>query len=474
MSNTFEDRLGRYTCAMRNEKADMIPLRPFAAELTGLFGNKNCQQMTHDYNEAFEAVISFCKEFEFDAVVPNMVYVWTGLTQALGLKYYGIPGIDIKKEVAFQYLEPSEEESFMKEDEYDELIDDPTAFLYNKWLPRVSTKIASGTKEKNSLYTNNLALVKSSMAMLGYFNAFGAQCQRMKDETQTPCAIAGIFKAPLDILADKLRGYLGLTMDIIEQPEKVLKACEALMPHLCNTGLSSADPSKTLPIAFWMHRGCKPFVSDGIFESMYWATTKPIIEEFYRNGHQTLFYAEGDWKFHLDSFRELPDASIIYHVDKGDIFDVHKKLGDKFCISGGIPNVTLAFKKENDVREICKKVIKEVGQDGGYIMDASAIMQNEINPNNIRAMYETCKEFGVYSQGSLKPKTPLGDKDLNSATGFGNRRAEISRARVSVDWETEKRNMGKEILGDELICKNIWENVESFATTYIWQILLSF
>ena len=24
-----------------------------------------------------------------------MVYVWTGLTQAIGLKYYAIPGIDI-------------------------------------------------------------------------------------------------------------------------------------------------------------------------------------------------------------------------------------------------------------------------------------------------------------------------------------------------------------------------------------------
>ena len=31
---------------------------------------------------AFEAVIRCCKDYDWDAVVPNMVYVWTGLAQA--------------------------------------------------------------------------------------------------------------------------------------------------------------------------------------------------------------------------------------------------------------------------------------------------------------------------------------------------------------------------------------------------------
>lgn len=46
-----------------------------------------------------------------------------------------------------------------------------------------------------------------------------------------PSAIAGIPKSPFDIIADKFRGYLGLLRDLIEQPEKVKKAAEALMPH---------------------------------------------------------------------------------------------------------------------------------------------------------------------------------------------------------------------------------------------------
>jgi hypothetical protein len=42
----------------------------------------------------------------------------------------------------------------------------------------------------------------------------------------------GMLKAPLDILADKLRGYVAPAYDLMEIPDQVLKSCEALMPHL--------------------------------------------------------------------------------------------------------------------------------------------------------------------------------------------------------------------------------------------------
>ena len=63
-----------------------------------------------------------------------MVYVWSALTQAIGTKYYAVPGIEISENTGFQYLEPPENESFMKPEEYDALIDDPTGFLWHIYL----------------------------------------------------------------------------------------------------------------------------------------------------------------------------------------------------------------------------------------------------------------------------------------------------------------------------------------------------
>lgn len=394
MEALYQERLKRYTTALRNGKPDRIPIRPFVAEFVAKYAGMTCQEVVHDYNKAFVAARRCMADFDWDAAVANMVYVWTGLTQAIGLTYYGVPGIDVPPDKGFQYREPAEDKSFMKADEYDLLIESPTEFLFNIWLPRASQDVAA-PGEPNT-YRNNLSFLKGGMAMLSYFYAFGPQVQAMRTECGTVSAISGIFKAPFDIIADKMRGYLGLTMDLFEQPDKVLKACEALMPHLLHMALSGADPNKNVPIGFWMHRGCVPFISYEQFNKFYWPTLKPIIEELWSRGHQVLFYAEGKWGKHLDAFAELPDQSIVYHVDQDDIFEVHKKIGHKFCISGGIPNALLGYGTPAQVREYCKKVIDGVARDGGYIMDASAIIQNDAQIENIQAMTDFTREYGVY------------------------------------------------------------------------------
>jgi len=394
MEQLYAQRLKRYVTAMRNEKPDMIPIRPFVAEFTAKYAGYTCQEVTHDFEKAFAAARKCAADFDWDAVVANMVYVWTGLTQAIGLKYYAVPGIDISPDVGFQYLEPPEDRAFMKPNEYDQLIEDPTGFLFNVWLPRVSADVSAMGQPTS--YRNNLSFLKGGMAMLSYFNGFGKQIELLRTQSGTVSAIAGILKAPFDIIADKLRGYLGLLTDLFERPAKVLAACEAMMPHLLHVALSGADPDKNVPIGFWMHRGCVPFVSHEHFNKFYWPTLKPIIEEIWARGHQVLFYAEGNWNAHLKSFAELPEKSIVYHVDQADIFEVHKALGNKFCISGGIPNFLLSYGTPQEVRDYCKKVIDGVAHDGGYIMDAGAIMQDDTKVENVRAMTEFTREYGAY------------------------------------------------------------------------------
>jgi len=358
------------------------------------------------------------------------------------------------------------------------LIKDPTGFLYNVWLPRVSTEVSKIGEP--STYRNNLSFVKGAMAMLSYFYAFGPQIQRLKTECGCVSAIAGIFKAPFDIIADKLRGYVGLTMDMHTQPEKVLKACEALMPHLCRVGLTTADPGKQAPIGFWMHRGCVPFINPKTFDSHYWPTLKPIIEEFWKNGNQTLFYAEGRWKHHFDTFRELPDRSIVFHCDQDDIFHVHRKLHDKFAVSGGIPNVLLSFGKPEEVRDFTLRVIKEVAKDGGYIMDAGAIMQDDTNVENMKVMTQVCREHGAYSANSYSQptatspgETPASVADRQKLTGMAGRPQPRVRPGICFPWE-ERAKYLPEITGSKELVKKIWEDIDAFGNVYIWQLLLSF
>jgi len=460
----YQERLDRYVTAMRNGMPDRVPVRPFAAEITARYAGFTCQEVTHDYRKAFEAVLRCCRDFDWDAAVPNMVYVWTGLTQAAGLRYYGVPGIDVDPDVCFQYREPGEAEAFMKREEYDELIADPTRFLYETWLPRVSADVQAGG------YRGKVSLVKSAMAMLDYFHSFGPQVERMRRECGTVSAICGMLKAPLDILADKLRGYIGLAFDLKEIPDKVLAACQALMPHLGHLALTSADPTRTVPIPIWMHRGCTPFISKEHFETIYWSTLKPIVEALWRQGNQVLFYAEGKWDAHLEHFAELPAGSVIYHIDRGNPYRTHEILGRKFCLSGGVPNTLLAFATPEEVRAHCRNLIETIGAEGGYILDASAIMQNDIRIENLRAMTQAAREFGLYrspSRPSPALPQPLPETPASSPP-----------------WPLPPVPPGvclpfpgslqAAVRGDLGLVRRVWDEVEGFAYLYIWHLLLSF
>lgn len=471
LEQLYTERLKRYVTAMQNEKPDQIPIRPFVAEFVARYAGYNHQQVTHDYELIFEATQKCAADFDWDATVPNLIYNWAGVIKTIGWNCFAFPGIELPVDYTVQYLEPPEEKAFMKADEYDQLIEDPTAFLFNVWLPRFTDHIHPPGGQVT--FEHNMALLNGGLSLMSYNLANVRGAELLRTETGTVPAISGLLKAPLDILGDKLRGYIGLSIDLIERPDKVLQACEALMPHLAYFALAGADPNKNVPITIWMHRGGVPFVSPQHFKDIYWPTLRPIVEEIWSQGHQVLFYAEGNWDVHLESFAELPDKSIIYHVDQGDIFKAHRVLGHKLCLSGGIPNYLLGFGSPDEVRAYCKKVIDGVTQDGGYIMDASAIIQDDARVENMRAMTEFTREYGVYSQ---TPSVTRSTEDKGSSSGLSKqpvieRAGQKRRPGVCIPWE-EKRKEFAPIKGDERLVQRLWEQNDSLGYFFLWQIFM--
>jgi hypothetical protein len=398
-----------------------------------------------------------------------MVAMWAGVSQAIGLNYFGIPGIDLEPDVCFQYREPAEDCALMKREEYDQLIADPTQFLYQTWLPR-----ATGGASRPGSYLHSVGLVKGAMALLDYFRAFGPQVERMRTECGMPPAFCGMLRAPLDMLADKFRGYVGLVLDLQEMPEKVLAACQALMPHFGYLALTSADPEHLLPVPFWMHRGCVPFISKRHFESIFWPTTRPIVDALWALGNQVLFYAEGKWDAHLERFAELPERSVIFHIDRSDPVRVHDVLGKRFCLSGGVPNVLLAFGTAEEVKLHCRRLIETVGAEGGYIMDAAAIMQNDTKVENLRAMTDATLEYGVYRSPSGPNGSSSSDMPASSAPDIPAWIAgAASHPGACLRWEEELKD-SPALSGNPDLVRRVWEEVDSHAYNFIWNLLLCF
>ncbi|MGB4505453.1 MAG: uroporphyrinogen decarboxylase family protein, partial [Syntrophaceticus sp.] len=195
---------------------------------------------------------------------------------------------------------------------------------------------------------------------------------------------------------DTLRGLTGIMMDMHMCPDKLLAAMDVLVDHNIYYGMATAGGDTTLPLFMPLHRGSYPFLNPKQWDKFYWPSLKKVIEGLWAQGKRTLFYAEGNWTPYLEKIAELPDKSIVFHVDMTDLKKAKKILGGRFCISGNVPNTMLSYGTPEEVRDYCKKLIDEVAWDGGFIMDAAGVVQWDAKEENIRAMIETTREYGVY------------------------------------------------------------------------------
>jgi len=293
----YKTRLNRYVTAMYNETPDRIPLRIFSEEFSAKYCGYDNYVPAVDLDLQFDVNRRFALETGIDAVPVNSIVNWFGMQKALGWEGITFPGIGLPVNSINQWSEPATDETaFLKAEEYDEFIGDPTAFLVNTWLPRFTRHL----KPKGSPVTfeHNMTFINGIMAYNKFFSTWGIKHSELMNAGIVP-ATGSVLKAPLDILGDKLRGYVNLCYDLNDNREKVLKTCEALMPHLLNIVLGGADGDKNLPSIIWMHRTSIPFISQEDFDQIYWPTLKPIIEELWSHGHQIIFYGEGNWDAHL-------------------------------------------------------------------------------------------------------------------------------------------------------------------------------
>ena len=80
-----------------------------------------------------------------------------------------------------------------------------------------------------------------------------------------------------------------------------------------------------------------------------------------------------------------------------DMAKAKKVLGDTACVAGNIPVTMLCTGTAENVREHCRKLIDVCAPGGGYILTGGATMDRG-NPDNLRAVMEAAKEYGVYKK----------------------------------------------------------------------------
>ena len=131
------------------------------------------------------------------------------------------------------------------------------------------------------------------------------------------------------------------------------------------------------------------------FETFYWPTLKKVMLGLIEAGLVPMPFAEGDYMPRLEMIKDMPRGKVIWYFEAMDMAKAKEVLGDTACIAGNLPASVLCTGTPQEVKEGCRRLIETCAKGGGYILTAGASM-NQGKADNLRAMMEAAKEYGVY------------------------------------------------------------------------------
>jgi uroporphyrinogen-III decarboxylase len=408
----YKQRIQRMIDVYNVKEPDRVPVSLMIGSLPVYLYGTDYYTCMYDYDKAVKAWDKFNQVF-MDAdslsspgtVLPGRVY------DLLDYKLYKYPGHGLAKNATgIQFVEGE----YMKANEYDALILNPSDFWMRTYMPRIFGVFESWTlltpftniielpamnfipytmpEVQNSLKT----LINVGNELMKYMQVT-AEFSRRTLEAGFPAARGAFAKAPFDVIGDTLRGTQGIISDMFRQPDKLLEAIDVITDLMIESVITSANASKGLAAMFPLHKGADGWMSEKQFDTFYWPSLKKVINALIDEGILVTLFAEGSYETRLESVNEFPKGAVTWLFDRTDMAKAKKVLGAKCCIAGNVPASLMATGTPKAVKDYCRKLIEVCGKGGGYILAGGAQVDNG-KPENVRAMLDAAKEYGVYKK----------------------------------------------------------------------------
>ncbi len=409
----YRARVTRIIDAVCLEKTpDRVPVRVAMGNFPVRHAGLTPYDAMHDRRRAFEAYYDFNLEFQPDAAVSPALYtIPADALEVLDLKHYSWPGHGVGPEFGYQYHEGE----YMLPDEYDELIADPTFFLFRRVLPRTVGAyegLASlGTPHDMralALCPAHVAswglpqvqesverLMKAGRQMLDWLEALGEISTRITAQG-FPNLFPWTAEAPFDVIGDNLRGTRGMMLDLYQRPDKVVEACDRMVDVVFRSVLEKTNPDSIPGVFMPLHKGLDTFMSPDHFRTFYWPSLRKLILKLIGEGFVPWLFTEGRYDTRLEIINDLPKGKVVYWLNNSDIYRAKDVLGPVGCIQGNVPVSMISGSEPQEVSEHCRKLIEHVGVGGGYILDLGAGPDTG-KAENIHALIKSASKYGAYT-----------------------------------------------------------------------------
>ena len=406
----YRDRVTRIKDTIQLKRSPgRIPVCPSAGFFPIEYAKRTMYEAMYDYNVLQDVWEKYHMDFAPDTFTGPTNIVPGRVLEILDFNLYHWPGHGVPKDGEYQFVEAE----YMRQDEYQDLIDDPTAFFLSKYFPRIfgTLKPLEGLPlfpPVNELPSVPPAMIPfGSEAMKAAFAALGqAGEEALLWRTRTgeiggrimgkgfPAFVGGSTKAPFDVIGDSLRGTKGIMLDMFRCPEELKEACERLTPLMVKCGVASCKANGHIMPFIPLHKGADGFLSDEMFRTFYWPTLRQLIIGLVNEGMVPLLFAEGGYNQRLEVISDLPTGKTVWWFDRTDMAEAKESVGKVSCIAGNFPLSMLCTASTDDIKKYCRGLIEIMGTDSGFIFSTGAGMQGA-KVENVKTMIDTMKELRI-------------------------------------------------------------------------------
>jgi hypothetical protein len=406
-------RLKLFEDAVALRKPERVPLMPLALEY---FHTRAAGVSDKDagYNAQlnFRCLRDATVRFGWDWA-PGMAVPPSRSLEALGSRQIRWPGGDLPDDVQFQWVE----DEYLKADEYDAFLADPTRFTLHTLWPRLASAFGVlgelplppvwwintmyfplawgallGAPPMTALFEALAEMSRDAGAFMAAFGRFMGEMTAMG----YPVAFVGVTKSPFDTVSDDYRGLRGSTLDLYRQPEKLQALTEMLTPMVIGQAIGAVKGSGNPRVFIPLHRGAAGFLNDEQFARYYWPGLKALIFALLDAGVTPCPFFEGDYTPRLKYLAELPPGVVAAHFDRTDRKKFKEMCGHNLCFWGDVPGSLMVTGAPGEVKDYVKGLIDDFADSGGLIVDGANAITGEARPENVMALREAVDEYGVY------------------------------------------------------------------------------
>lgn len=409
----YQEREKRVRDAIQLKEPDRVPVLIGCAYFPARYAGVPSSAAYYDAAAWKEAVKKTISELQPDLYRASSALNSGTVLEILDTKQIRWPGYDLPPNVTHQFVEGE----YMREDEYDLFLSDPSDFMLRRHLPRIFGALAplaklpplrnfSGTSFTSVLpffatpEFKQLAelLHRAGQEEMKWRSVMGALEEEMAGLGFPPHSHRSVVGgAPFDLISDNLRGMRGAMTDMYRYPEKLLAACDKVLEWRI-AAATPADPKKRgnpKRVFMPLHRGSEGFMSEKQFKTFYWPGLKKAIQATIDLGFVPMPFFEGKFTSRLEYLLELPKGSTVCQFEHTDMARAKEVLGDHLCIMGNVPSPLLQVGSATEVEEYCRKLIETCGKGGGFILSNGSSI-DEAKPENVKAMIDSVKKYGLY------------------------------------------------------------------------------